>query len=258
MSQSTELYDAFAPYYQEYSNDRTLYLESINNIIVQFITGHDIRGRMLDVGSGNGRRALDIAEKAGLNDLTLMDSSEEMTKLCRQLDGVTVVRGDICGGSVHLRVEGYSVVTCLWNVWGHIGTPLEREKAVRNIYRALSPGGFVFLDVNNRYNSRQYGLRNAFTNIWKDMVRPSVKNGDVDFLIHISSDKQIPAHVHLFSPREIDALFQKGGFFKRVTKRYVDYSSGEGRRSFLSGQLFYVFRKQVVPQGAPAPKLRAL
>ena len=54
--------------------------------------------------------------------------------------------------------ERFDVITCLWNVLGHVPTAEKRLHALSAIASLLTPNGRFFLDVNHRYNARSYGV----------------------------------------------------------------------------------------------------
>jgi 2-polyprenyl-3-methyl-5-hydroxy-6-metoxy-1,4-benzoquinol methylase len=248
MSTSADLYDEFAPYYGEYAHQRDGYLKTLDDIIINFIesqrrsTTLDIRSvSMLDVGAGDGKRAFSIANKLNFKKLTLLDSSPEMIKLCKSISDSQVILGDISTNNFFLKRENYQIITCLWNVLGHIDTPEKRLLGLKNIYKLTSPGGFIFLDVNNRYNIKNYGVKNVLRNLLKDIFCPSSDNGDINFVIKIKS-KEIFAQVHIFNPYEIESLIRRSGL-KLVKKYRIDYSTGKVSKFFLTGQLFYILSK---------------
>ena len=53
--------------------------------------------------------------------------------------------------------ETFDVITCLWNVLGHVREFENRVRAMRAMKKLLSPEGRCFIDVNHRYNARAYG-----------------------------------------------------------------------------------------------------
>ena len=247
VSKSTELYDAFAPYYREYSDKRTGYLKSSDNIIIDFIKCQDELVNntdlltMLDIGAGDGIRSFRIAAKTNMHKLILLDNSPQMLKLCTKIPCTDVILGDISNKNTSLEKDSCQFITCIWNVLGHIETPEKRIMALKKIHNTLSSDGFLFLDVNNRYNIKNYGIKNVLVNFLKDILYPPDNNGNVDFKIEINN-KKIPAHVHIFSPHEMNQLLKKTGF-KIIKKYYLDYSTGKIQKSFLTGQLLYILKK---------------
>lgn len=92
-----------------------------------------------------------------------MDSSSEMCARCETIRNARTVRGDIAASAP--RVSGqFDLVTCLWNVLGHVHGAAQRCRALANLAWLLAPDGLLILDVNNRWNVRSYGWR-AIRNI---------------------------------------------------------------------------------------------
>lgn len=242
MQFSQQFYNQFSPYYREYAKNKHNYLDRINQLIIDHTKKQNNLKIMLDVGSGDGIRASELSKQIGIDKLTLLDNSQEMNKLCRQIKNADIIFGDITQNHIFEHMQKFNIITCLWNVLGHIDTDLERKQALQNIFNLLSTNGLFFLDINNRYNASNYGFKVAFKNIIKDIFYPSEFNGDIDFCITVKPNLKIPAHVHIFSPREIQKLIVNSGF-KIIKKYYIDYNTGQIRKNFLSGQIFYVLNK---------------
>src|SRR6266567_9018422 len=68
-------YDAWAPCYTRYSQSRLPYLQAVERLILARITG---ARSLLDVGAGDGSRALRIAKSAGIGETVLLEPSEGM------------------------------------------------------------------------------------------------------------------------------------------------------------------------------------
>src|SRR6202034_945404 len=58
---------------------------------------------------------------------------------------------------LHLVQAEFDVITCLWNVLGHIFPSASRLGGLRQFARLVSPHGRIFVDVQHRYNARHYG-----------------------------------------------------------------------------------------------------
>lgn len=179
---------------------------------------------MLDVGAADGARSRRIAWACGIRELAMLEPSIVM-----QHGGpgcFWTMRAEELGS----KSAEFDVITCLWNVLGHVSG---RVEALRQFARLLAPGGRVILDVNHRYNVRQYGALRTFGRLLRDSVAWSERNGDVEFPW---------GKGHVFTNREMMTLFRAAGL--RVEKRVVvDYATGEVRRRGVEGQLFYVLRK---------------
>ena len=52
---------------------------------------------------------------------------------------------------LHLVQAEFDIITCLWNVLGHIFPFARRIEVLRKFARLLSPQGKLFIDVSHRY-----------------------------------------------------------------------------------------------------------
>ncbi|OGK52686.1 hypothetical protein A3B02_02730 [Candidatus Roizmanbacteria bacterium RIFCSPLOWO2_01_FULL_42_14] len=234
---SQVLYDTFAPYYQEYAQSRTAYLEGINHVILNTIAQFQRPPlHVLDIGSGDGARIQKLKERGRFGALTVIENSKNMADLCRSYTNMKTLEGDIT--NIELPPHSFDYITCLWNVLGHIDSKRSRHIALNKMALWLKPNGLVFVDVNNRYNYAQYG-KNAFLNMIKDIVHLDDSSGDISFQMHMKSGVDIDARVHLFSPLEMDQSIRLSGL-RVIHKYYVSYSSGKCVPSFLQGQLMYI------------------
>lgn len=226
-------YDRLAPYYRAYSETRTAYLSAVEAIVIRDMP-IDARS-MLDVGSGDGVRAARIARARGLTTLVLCEPSTAMLA-AGQIPEAT----DVWPVAAENLPEGgptFDVVTCLWNVLGHVPDHAARVIALRRMASLLATNGSIFLDVNNRYNARTYGWTPTLRRALHDVLSPSKANGDVSMTWSVGG-ATIPARTHIFTPREIDGLLREAGL--RIKRRYVvDYDTGERTRFVFEGQLVY-------------------
>src|SRR4051812_14034712 len=72
-------YDELAPFYSAYANTRAPYLRKIEDVVI----AHAPRaGSLLDVGAGDGSRALRIAQAAKLALVVLLEPSAGMRAQC--------------------------------------------------------------------------------------------------------------------------------------------------------------------------------
>lgn len=223
-------YDIFAPDYRAYSEGKKRYLERVEDIIIDRIGS--VRS-MLDVGAGDGRRALRISRAAGVDHLVLLEPSVGMRVRCP--DGVEIRPFQI--SEMPPVAREFEVITMLWNVLGHLRDNGERQIALARIRNILSPGGAVFLDVSHRYNAAAYGRRRTLLRVIHDFCRPSEKHGDV-VISWKSGSGTIRTHGHLFTHAEIKSLCRSAGL--KIARRWViDYETGEECRLSVSGHLLY-------------------
>ncbi len=143
---------------------------------------------------------------------------------------------DLC----HKQAE-FDVITCLWNVLGHIFPSAGRAEVLRQFARLLSPGGRIFIDVSHRYNARHYGVLPTAFRFIKDCLLPHEKNGDVTAAWNLG-EAQCATRGHVFTHKEFRALCQAAGL--TIEKRFVvDYATGQQHRWSINGNLLYVLRR---------------
>jgi SAM-dependent methyltransferase len=230
-------YDAIAPHYAEYSRKYAAYLDSVDRLVI----GRLRPGlRLLDVGSGDGRRLKKICDHHGLKDVVSVEPSGEMAALCRKTTGFSVhpLFGDALD---RLQEAPFDAITALWNVFGHMAGTTARLKSLTQMAGLLKPDGVVLLDVNNRHNSLAYGRWTVLKRRIVDFLGFDERRGDARFDWKIG-EQVFPAAGHLFTPREIEGLFARAGL--AVAERCsVHYATGEVSASPRRGQLFYRLRK---------------
>ncbi len=227
-------YDRVAPVYARLAAERRAYIEAVERLIAVEIPAGS--GSLLDVGAGDGARARRIAEAAGLRELVLLEPSAAMRSYCPAEGTMWAMRAEDLGR----QAGSFDVITCLWNVLGHIFPSAARVEVLRQFGRLASASGRIFMDVNHRYNARHYGALATAERVLRDWVSPGEGNGDVTITWNIDSQRCATTG-HVFTPREFDRLAQSAGL--RVEKRFfVDYASGETRRRSWEGNLLYVLR----------------
>jgi SAM-dependent methyltransferase len=227
---AVDAYDSIAPHYKPYSQSRSSYLRKVEDIVISQ-TGP--AASLLDVGAGNGSRALRIAEGLGATRVVLVEPSAGMRANCP--NDVEIWP---CGAAVipHLA-EKFDVIVSLWNVLGHIQTAQERRHALSRMKNLIAPGGKIFLDVNHRYNGAAYGWPKTFVRLVHDFVFPSQRNGDVLVSWQVGG-RTIRTQGHVFTQAEMRRLFRSSGL--RVTRRWVvNYETGAEHRLPFFGQLLY-------------------
>jgi len=159
-----------------------------------------------------------------------------MAELCRKLPSTEV--WPLAAQDLPDSTDKFDVITCLWNVLGHLESHKTRQAALRKMSHMLSPNGLIFVDVNNRYNARSYGLLKSGFRFFYDVILPSEANGDVSFIWHVS-ERSIQASGHVFRPAEIETLLKEAGL--RILERFViDDKTGKLRRFKCEGHLLYV------------------
>jgi len=189
---------------------------------------------LLDIGAGDGSRAERIAGAAGIRELTLLEPSAEM----RRHWAAGVTSWPIRAEKLNEARGEFDVITCLWNVLGHIFPASNRIEVLRQSARLLSPQGKVFVDVNHRYNAAHYGVVRTLARVLYDRVFPSESNGDVKVAWDVAGARCTTSG-HVFTGREFRRMAEAAGL--AIEKRYlIDYASGEQRRWSFQGNLLYV------------------
>jgi len=228
-------YDRIAPVYASLAKQRRAYLDAVDRLVVAEVPPGS--RSLLDVGSGDGARAARIAAAAGVRDLILLEPSGAMRSYCPAHATVWAMRAE----DLHGKHGNFDVVTCLWNVLGHILPAAARIQALRHFGRLAAPQGRIFVDVNHRYNARHYGALATAARFLRDRFSPDGANGDVTVAWNLEG-RLVSTTGHVFTHREFAGLAQAAGL--RIEKQFVvDYASGELRRWSLQGHLLYVLRR---------------
>ena len=231
-------YDRVARVYAEIVKKRKLYLAAVEReILARLPLGSQ---SSLDIGAGDGIRMLRLASAMGVSRIVLLEPSQEMLRT--QPDGVEVWRcraEDLSRQATH---ESFDVITCLWNVLGHIRGTAGRSEAMRGIRERLTETGRFFMDVNHRYNAHAYGIAPTVARMLRDVLLPGEQNGDVAASWKLGTER-IGTYGHVFTHREVMQLAQAAGL-KMEERIVIDYADGRVRRNPFHGNLFYVFRRQ--------------
>lgn len=228
-------YDELAPFYRAVSEEKFNYLLAIDKLILPFIRG---KQSIIDLGSADGVRIINLSQKAKIKNITLIDNSLEMVKHIKKTKELSIKNCSI----VDVKTESkFGVVTCLWNVLGHLESISDMKDTIQNVDKnLLQTNGLFILDVNNKYNALSYGFTRTIKNIFLDIIFPK-KNQFAEFYKNISN-KKIKMRVHFFTPFEIER-YLKNSSLKIFKKIYVNYNSGATEKFFWRGQIFYILKK---------------
>lgn len=233
---SATIYDRLAPLYVEYARTRAAYCGAVDRHVLAWAPSG---GAMLDVGSGDGSRAVRLAAALSTTRLVLSDPSRPMAEQCRAHAGV-----EVWNSAAEELPEGpadLDLVTCLWNVLGSVEGTLRRVEALRRMSARLCAGGRIVLDVHNRYNAATAGGGRVLARLVREVVSPSDSNGSVTFTWHVAGQR-IAAHGHLFTPAEMRRLFDEAGLVV-VRDAFVDYDTGALRGPWTGQMLFALARR---------------
>jgi hypothetical protein len=193
-------YDLVAPGYRDLSQRRRAYLDAVDSEILRRLPSG--AASLIDVGAGDGRRALQIAQQAGVPRVVLVEPSDGM-------------RGLIPAGS---------------DVWN------ERMEALRDAGPGFDVvlGGLIFLDVLNRYNLAECGVGVVLRRLL------SSHNGDVPVKWRIGGD-EVNTQGYVFSANEMDKLLRDAGL-RVVAREVLNYRTGRREPWSVAGNLLYVLR----------------
>lgn len=230
-----QAYDRIAPEYSRLSRQRRAYLDRIDRLVISEIPNG--RRSLLDIGAGDGSRSRQIANAVGLQDLVLLEPSASMrSKWPPNTRGWTIRAEELSS-----RNGSFDVITCLWNVLGHISPVENRVEVLRQCGRLLSPEGLLFIDVSHRYNMLHYGLLPTFLRMMRDHIFPDEKNGDVTACWNVNGCNYA-TRGHVFTDSGFRRISSSAGLTIRKVFP-VDYTTGEIRHSNFAGHLLYVLAR---------------
>ncbi len=234
-----EAYDRIAPFFSQIADRRKAYLRAIEQMIVERVP----RGSesLLDVGAGDGTRALKIADSAGLTKVALVEPSAGMIEQAASRAEIWPMRAEELELTDSRPRRMFNVITCLWNVLGHIREAHTRRDVLQYLAGLLAPGGTIFIDVTHRYNARSYGWAKTMGRFIYDELLPSCDNGDVT-VTWTFDGVRCSTFGHVFTHQEVRDLVKLAGL-EIGEMAVVDYESGAQCRFIFQGNLFYVLRR---------------
>lgn len=231
MRSSREYYDNIAAEYRNISHGKQAFLDSVDDYIIEKI-GH--ARNYMDVGAGDGYRSLKIATGVTAGSVVLVDNSPAIISKVKADERIAIVVDSILNVNIE---ERFDLITCLWNVLGHVGDAEDRKAVITKIASLLSPDGTFVLDLNNRYNIAHYG----YVEVMKNMTNDVKNHPDKGWFTIGTGDNMSRVYIH--APLEIDPVIEAAGLYIDDVY-YVDYRTGEKRESFFEGQLLYFLKKK--------------
>ena len=231
-------YDLLAPFYRKHSDKRKNYLNSIDNLIINNIPEN--ANNILDVGAGDGNRAMKIGNLSNISNIVLCEPDPSMVELCKKHKVLDIWNND--AENLFNNDMKFDVILCLWNVIGHINTNDKRIIALNNMGNLLTDNGLLFIDFSNRYNASYYGYLNTIIRYIFDFIHRSESNGDACFFLKYDENR-IKINTHFFTLKEINNLINNS---ELSIKNFfiVDYKSGKLVKKITSGNLFYILSKR--------------
>ena len=240
-------YDRLAPRYAAFADRRRAYLRAVEELIVSRLPV--AANSLLDVGSGDGSRAMRIAAAAGIRRVVLVEPSSGMSRHVPSAAELWRYRAEDLNPSA--ISERFDAITCLWNSLGHVTGDEKRRRVLRTMAQLLSPTGKLFLDVNHRYNARSYGITVTCARWLKDSARRDPRKGDVTAKWALGGIR-VSTYGHVFAHREVMRLAQSAEL-QLEDRIIVDYENGSVRRLSWLGNLLYIFRRSSRTDSSIAP-----
>jgi SAM-dependent methyltransferase len=229
-------YDALAPEFSRISGRRRAYLDAIERLVVSHIPQGS--RSLLEIGAGDATRSFRIIEAAGFKEFVLLEPSEAMRSTWPPETPAWPIRAE----DLHRKNGAFDVITCLWNVLGHIFPEASRVEVLRQCARLLNPRGLLLLDVNHRYNASQYGYVATFLRFLYDQLSPHENNGDVTSAWEVNGGVYA-TRGHVFTDVEFRRIAGQAGLLIKSVFA-VDYKTGLIRRSKYAGSLLYVLERR--------------
>lgn len=231
---SNELYDALAPSYRDYAATRSAYLDAVDGFVAERVPAG--ASSLLDVGAGDGVRAMALARRCGIGHVVLCEPSAALARKCRELPAEEV--WETAADAIPPTAKRFDVITSLWNVLGHMRDSAERVRALVRLRGLLTPGGRLFVDLNNRHNAAAYGWLRVAGRVVLDALAPDERRGDASFEWKVAG-RSIPAMGHLFTPAEASSLFAQAGL-RLLERAAIGYADGGRSHSPFAGQLAFI------------------
>lgn len=231
-------YDRISGQYGAELEARAAYVEAVDARVIGHVRDHAVE-TVLDVGCGPGTRLRRLVEATGVRAVGI-DVSQRMVEAAR-LAGVDAYRADISdpGQLGVLPLRRFDAALALWNVLGHLPGQAARQAALSNISDLVRAGGWLIMDVNNRYNAAAYGWSRVARNVMRDRLgRP----GSGDFLTTRTVDgAQVSVTTHLFAPDEVVEDCRRAGLIPGSVV-FLDYDDGALAAHRWRGQIYLVAR----------------
>jgi SAM-dependent methyltransferase len=217
-------YSALKERYSKISGQRTTYLQAVDN---HFLSLAENEGPdWLDIGSGDGVRALLLNEKLKKN-LSVIEPSELLPRTFeRSNPEVQVIRRRV--EDLEFERE-FDIVTMLWNVIGHLES---LKDCLRFIRKSLKPHGLLYFDSNSALNLRRFGAADVARNLLHTQsVKYPWPNPDSETFVEI------------FRKSFLERALKEAGF--QVEVRYLDYDRGEWVQNQFQGSFIILARRML-------------
>lgn len=227
---SQSFYNQVNSDYDDISEKRIEYLNAIDHLILECLHGMD-DVCLVDIGAGNGKRTKNLIRNIDIKKLLLIEPSIAFVEQLKQAFNPNVVfHGDVV--DYKKKPGQFNIAICLWNVIAHVDNPITFLKAIHSLLQA---GGTLIFDINNRFNIKEYGIKNVVINL----VKNSISADPGSFTLNTNA---IKTKVYIYNLAEITALLNETGFDINLVK-FVNYKTGKTEKSQWAGQIFLVCKK---------------
>lgn len=230
-STSNKFYNNLADNFNSCSLNRIQYNKTVNKILIEYL---DNSFSWLDIGCGDGLRILNISKKLREmpKKIFCLEPSDKMfTLLKKNLENhhnFQLLNQSFSQFSTELT---FSHISALWNVIGHISN---RKEFFKHVFNCLEVGGYFIFDANNRFNSKNYGIKNFIINLFNELINLPSKG-------YFSLSPE--SYVYIASPYEIEKELIKAGF-EILDIIYIDYNNGKITNSIFKGQSLFICIKR--------------
>jgi ubiquinone/menaquinone biosynthesis C-methylase UbiE len=236
-------FDKLAPLYDLKSSDRKNYNTAVDREIVKIFSSSK-NLRVLDVGCGTGSRSERLKKKIIGSKFFCLDVSSKMVAIAKGKNLDYVTWGKMT--RLPFKDDYFDALLCLFNTFGYLSSQKAREKALSEFWRVLKKNGLLFIDLMNFWHLGEgmefkRSIFSACADLFYSFLNPTLSVGDKLFKLK-AGDEEFEGFVHGFSQWEMKSLLKSAGF--SIDKfLIIGYNSGEIKKHFWQGQLFYVCKK---------------
>jgi SAM-dependent methyltransferase len=188
--------------------------EDVDRVIE--LLGLDKGARVLDLCSGPGRHAVELARR-GFRVTAVDINPAYLEELRSRTDAVEAVESDM---REFRRERGFDAAVNLFTSFGYFEDPADDLKVVRNLHASLDRGGKAVLQMNGKENmARRYQpryweqLEDGSIHLIEEKVQDGWSGTTMTWTLIRGAERKIfTLNRRLFSGTELTRLIQKAGF----------------------------------------------